>query len=35
MIMLKNREVLRHLSNAADHGDRAADTILDIVVKWS
>jgi len=35
MSMLKNREVLRHLSNAADYGDRAADTILDIVVKWS
>ena len=35
MVMLKNREVLRHLSNAADYGDRAADTILDIVVKWS
>lgn len=35
MVMLKNREVLRHLSNAADHGDQAADTILDIVVKWS
>ena len=35
MVMLKNREVLRHLSNAADYGDRAADTILDVVVKWS
>lgn len=33
--ILKTREVLRHLSNAADHGDRAADTIMDIVVKWS
>ena len=35
MVLLKNREVLRHLSNAADYGDRAADTVLDIVVKWS
>lgn len=35
MDILKTREVLRHLSNAADQGDMAADTILDIVVKWS
>ncbi len=35
MEMMKNREVIRHLSNAADQGDLAADTILDIVVKWS
>lgn len=35
MVMLKTREVLRHLSNAADQGDKAADTIMDIVVKWS
>ena len=35
MEMLKMREVLRHVSNAADQGDRAADVIMDIVVKWS
>jgi len=35
MEMLKTREVLRHLSNAADQGDMAADIIMDIVVKWS
>ncbi|MCA9975945.1 MAG: DUF47 family protein [Anaerolineales bacterium] len=35
MEILKTREVLRHLSNAADQGDMAADTILDVVVKWS
>jgi len=35
MEMLKKREVLRHLSNAADQGDMAADVIMDIVVKWS
>ena len=35
MDMLKTREVLRHLSNAADQGDMAADVIMDIVVKWS
>ena len=35
MDMLKMREVLRHLSNAADQGDMAADIIMDIVVKWS
>jgi predicted phosphate transport protein (TIGR00153 family) len=33
MEMLKRREVLRHLSNAADQGDQAADVITDIVVK--
>lgn len=33
MGMLKRREVLRHLSNAADRGDQAADIITDIVVK--
>ena len=33
MSMLKRREVLRHLSNAADRGDGAADIITDIVVK--
>lgn len=35
MIILKTREVLRHLSNAADQGDRAADVIMDIRIKWS
>lgn len=35
MDMLKSREVLRHMSNASDQGDRAADMILDIGVKWS
>lgn len=35
MDMLKAREVLRHMSNASDQGDRAADIILDIGVKWS
>lgn len=33
--MLKNREVYRHLSNAADRGDEAANVIADIVVKVS
>ncbi|MEN8097635.1 MAG: DUF47 family protein [Chloroflexota bacterium] len=33
MNMLRRREVMRHLSNAADQGDRAADIITDIVVK--
>ena len=33
MGMLKRREVLRHVSNAADQGDHAADIITDIVVK--
>jgi hypothetical protein len=31
--MLKLREVYRHLSNAADRGDEAANIISDIVVK--
>jgi uncharacterized protein len=31
--MLKFREVYRHLSNAADRGDEAANVIADIVVK--
>jgi predicted phosphate transport protein (TIGR00153 family) len=31
--MLKLREVYRHLSNASDRGDEAANTIADIVVK--
>ena len=31
--MLKLREVLRHLSNAADRGDEAANVIGDIVMK--
>ncbi|HKJ26149.1 MAG TPA: DUF47 family protein [Anaerolineales bacterium] len=31
--ILKNREVYRHLSNAADQGDEAANAIADIVVK--
>lgn len=31
--MLKKREVYRHLSNAADRGDEAANVIADIVVK--
>jgi len=31
--MLKSREVYRHLSNAADHGDEAANVIADIIVK--
>jgi uncharacterized protein len=33
--MLKLREVYRHLSNAADRGDEAANVIADIVVKSS
>jgi predicted phosphate transport protein (TIGR00153 family) len=33
--MLKRREVLRHLSNAADRVDEAANLIADIVVKTS
>ncbi len=33
--MLKRREVLRHLSNAADRADEAANLIADIVVKIS
>ena len=35
MRMLKCREILRHLSNAADQGDKAADIVMDIGVKWS
>lgn len=31
--MLKSREVYRHLSNAADRGDEAANVIANIVVK--
>ena len=31
--MLKLREIYRHLSNAADRGDAAANVIMDIVVK--
>jgi predicted phosphate transport protein (TIGR00153 family) len=31
--MLKMREVYRHLSNAADRGDEAANVIADIIVK--
>lgn len=31
--MLKKREVYRHLSNAADRGDEAANIISDVVVK--
>lgn len=33
--MLKYREVYRHLSNAADRGDEAANVIADIVVKMT
>jgi uncharacterized protein len=33
--MLKLREVYRHMSNAADRGDEAANVIADIVVKIS
>ena len=33
--MLKKREVYRHLSNAADKGDEAANIISDIVVKMT
>ncbi len=31
--MLKSREVYRHLSNASDRGDEAANVIADIIVK--
>jgi len=34
MDILKLREIYRHLSNAADRGDQAANAIGDIVVKW-
>jgi predicted phosphate transport protein (TIGR00153 family) len=33
--MLKMREVFRHMSNAADRGDEAANIIADIVVKMT
>jgi uncharacterized protein len=33
MKILKSREIYRHLSNAADRGDEAANIIADIVVK--
>ena len=33
--MLKMREVYRHLSNAADRGDEAANLVADIVVKMT
>jgi uncharacterized protein Yka (UPF0111/DUF47 family) len=35
MDILKLREIYRHLSNAADRGDQAANVIGDIVVKWA
>jgi predicted phosphate transport protein (TIGR00153 family) len=35
MKILKLRETYRHLSNAADRGDQAANVIADIVVKWT
>jgi uncharacterized protein Yka (UPF0111/DUF47 family) len=34
-VILKMREVYRHLSNAADRGDAAANIISDIVVKMT
>ena len=34
MEMPKAREVLRHMSNASDQGDRAADITLDIGIEW-
>ncbi len=34
MEILKLREIYRHLSNAADQGDKAANAIGDVVVKW-
>lgn len=33
VLMLKMREIYRHLSNAADRGDEAANILSDIVVK--
>ena len=33
--MLKLREIYRHLSNAADRGDEAANILSDIVVKMT
>lgn len=35
MTMLKKREIYRHLSNAADRGDEAANIISDVVVKMT
>ncbi len=35
VLILKLREVYRHLSNAADRGDEAANVIADIVVKMA
>jgi len=35
MKMLKSREVYRHLSNAADRGDAAANVVADIIVKFA
>ena len=35
MRMLKLREIYRHLSNCADRGDAAANTVHDIVVKMT
>lgn len=32
--ILKYREIYRHLSNAADRGDEAANVIGDIIIKW-
>ena len=34
MTVLKLREIYRHLSNAADRGDEAANVVGDVVVKW-
>jgi hypothetical protein len=33
ILLLKRREVYRHLSNASDRGDEAANVIADIIVK--
>jgi uncharacterized protein len=35
VLMLKMREVYRHMSNAADRGDEAANIVSDIVVKMT
>jgi hypothetical protein len=35
IFMLKMREIYRHLSNAADRGDEAANIITSIVMKHS
>jgi hypothetical protein len=32
-MILKTRETYRHLSNAADRGDEAANILSDIIVK--